>query len=212
MRKRAKANGWTETSGAPCGAAFAKVWFSRRFARTLLAGVTPSRGRRGGPARPTASRRPRGGLAQSVDVARRAAGPRSPGFTVRLRALFTKSHSRPHVSDDNPYSEAQFKTLKYQPDFPARFQQVLDQAFIALPERFTPSSDHTPLPVEIGINLPQLTPRVPGEAPAYDTETARTVRRAGRAQALLDPYRLCQRSICNSYFVTNPKAYQTALA
>ena len=33
----------------------------------------------------------------------------------------TKSHSRPHVSDDNPYSEAQFKTLKYRPDFPAWF-------------------------------------------------------------------------------------------
>lgn len=33
----------------------------------------------------------------------------------------TKSHSRPHVPDDNPYSEAHFKTLKYQPDFPGRF-------------------------------------------------------------------------------------------
>jgi putative transposase len=33
----------------------------------------------------------------------------------------TKTHSRPHVSDDNPFSEAQFKTLKYRPDFPARF-------------------------------------------------------------------------------------------
>jgi putative transposase len=32
-----------------------------------------------------------------------------------------KSHSRPYVSDDNPYSEAQFKTLKYRPNFPARF-------------------------------------------------------------------------------------------
>ena len=31
------------------------------------------------------------------------------------------SHPRPQVSDDNPYSEAQFKTLKYRPDFPARF-------------------------------------------------------------------------------------------
>jgi putative transposase len=30
----------------------------------------------------------------------------------------TKSHSRPHVSDDNPFSEAHFKTPKYQPDFP----------------------------------------------------------------------------------------------
>lgn len=33
----------------------------------------------------------------------------------------TKSHSRPHVSDDNPYSEAQSKTLKYRPDYPERF-------------------------------------------------------------------------------------------
>lgn len=36
----------------------------------------------------------------------------------------TQSHSRPHVSDDNPYSEAQFKTLKYRPDFPARFPSI----------------------------------------------------------------------------------------
>lgn len=33
----------------------------------------------------------------------------------------TKTHSRPHVSNDNPYSEAQFKTLKYQPAYPERF-------------------------------------------------------------------------------------------
>jgi putative transposase len=33
----------------------------------------------------------------------------------------TKSHSRPHVSDDNPYSESQFKTMKYCPEFPDRF-------------------------------------------------------------------------------------------
>ncbi len=39
----------------------------------------------------------------------------------------TKSHSRPHVSNDNPYSEAQFKTLKYRPEFPDRFGS-LDQA------------------------------------------------------------------------------------
>jgi putative transposase len=32
-----------------------------------------------------------------------------------------RTHSRPHVSNDNPYSEAQFKTLKYRPDFPERF-------------------------------------------------------------------------------------------
>ena len=33
----------------------------------------------------------------------------------------TKTHSRPHVSNDNPFSESQFKTLKYRPDFPDRF-------------------------------------------------------------------------------------------
>lgn len=36
----------------------------------------------------------------------------------------TKSHSRPHVSNDNPYSEAQFKTLKYRPAFPERFASI----------------------------------------------------------------------------------------
>jgi putative transposase len=36
----------------------------------------------------------------------------------------TKSHSRPQVSDDNPYSESQFKTLKYQPEFPDRFGSI----------------------------------------------------------------------------------------
>lgn len=37
-----------------------------------------------------------------------------------------KTHSRPHVSDDNPYSESQFKTLKYRPDFPGRFGSIED--------------------------------------------------------------------------------------
>lgn len=38
----------------------------------------------------------------------------------------TKTHSRPHVSNDNPYSEAQFKTTKYRPDFPDRFASLDD--------------------------------------------------------------------------------------
>ena len=33
----------------------------------------------------------------------------------------TKTHSRPYTSSDNPYSESNFKTLKYRPEFPARF-------------------------------------------------------------------------------------------
>ena len=38
----------------------------------------------------------------------------------------TKTHSRPYVSDDNPYSESQFKTLKYRPEFPERFGAIED--------------------------------------------------------------------------------------
>jgi putative transposase len=37
-----------------------------------------------------------------------------------------KSHSRPYTSDDNPYSEAQFKTMKYRPEFPKRFDSLAD--------------------------------------------------------------------------------------
>jgi putative transposase len=38
----------------------------------------------------------------------------------------TKSHSRPHVSNDNPYSQSQFTTLKYRPTFPDRFGSIQD--------------------------------------------------------------------------------------
>ena len=59
-------------------------------------------------------------------------GPSMRSQTVAqlLAALgITKSHSRPHVSNDNPFSESQFKTLKYCPQFPDRFasyHQALD--------------------------------------------------------------------------------------
>ena len=57
---------------------------------------------------------------------------RGPSMTSKPVALLlsdlgvTKSHSRPHVSNDNPYSEAQFKTLKYCPQFPGRFGSIQD--------------------------------------------------------------------------------------
>ena len=38
----------------------------------------------------------------------------------------TKTHSRPRVSNDNPYSESQFKTLKYCPSFPGTFASQQD--------------------------------------------------------------------------------------
>ena len=57
---------------------------------------------------------------------------RGPSMTSKPVALLlsdlgvTKSHNRPHVSNDNPYSEAQFKTLKYFPEFPGRFGSIQD--------------------------------------------------------------------------------------
>jgi len=38
----------------------------------------------------------------------------------------TMTHAQPHVSNDNPFSEAHFKTLKYRPAFPTRFGSIQD--------------------------------------------------------------------------------------
>uniref|UniRef100_UPI0025D437E8 DDE-type integrase/transposase/recombinase n=1 Tax=Tardiphaga sp. TaxID=1926292 RepID=UPI0025D437E8 len=54
------------------------------------------------------------------------------GTNIRAKAVaallidldVARTHSGPHVSDDNPYSEAQFKALKYRPDFPRRFGSI----------------------------------------------------------------------------------------
>jgi putative transposase len=57
---------------------------------------------------------------------------RGPSMKSKALALFladlgiTKTHSRPHVSNDNPFSESQFKTLKYRPEFPGRFGSIED--------------------------------------------------------------------------------------
>jgi putative transposase len=45
----------------------------------------------------------------------------TPTVSLHARLDITKSNSRPHVSNDNPFSESQFKTLKYSPGFPRRF-------------------------------------------------------------------------------------------
>lgn len=52
----------------------------------------------------------------------RGSAMRSVGLAQLLGSLgVVRSFSRPHVSDDNAFSESQFKTLKYQPDYPERF-------------------------------------------------------------------------------------------
>lgn len=44
----------------------------------------------------------------------------------------TKTHSRPHVSNDNPFSESQFKTMKYRPEYPIRFGSIQDARVFAV--------------------------------------------------------------------------------
>jgi len=57
----------------------------------------------------------------------RGSSMRSKPVALLLADLgVTKTHSRPHVSNDNPFSESQFKTLKYRPDFPERFGSLED--------------------------------------------------------------------------------------
>jgi putative transposase len=57
---------------------------------------------------------------------------RGPPMISRTMALkladlgVTKSHSRPYTSNDNAFSESQFRTMKYRPDFPARFGSLQD--------------------------------------------------------------------------------------
>src|SRR5512132_1612489 len=63
-----------------------------------------------------------------------------------------RSHSRPHVSDDNPYSEAQFKTLKYCPAFPQRFGSIHDaRAFCAA---FFDAYNHEHRHAALGLHTP----------------------------------------------------------
>ena len=67
---------------------------------------------------------PRGQLTIHAD---RGAAMTSKPVALLLADLgITKTHSRPHVSNDNPYSEAQFKTLKYRPNYPDRFGSLED--------------------------------------------------------------------------------------
>lgn len=63
-----------------------------------------------------------------------------------------RSHSRPHVSNDNPYSEAAFKTLKYCPAFPANFGSIHDAR--AFCETFFAYYNHDHRHSGIGLHTP----------------------------------------------------------
>jgi putative transposase len=97
----------------------------------------------------------------------------------------TKTHSRPHVSNDNPFSEAQFKTLKYRPDFPDRFGSIEHARahgsdffpWYNTEHRHTGLGLHTPHDVHFGLAEGKRAARAIVLAAAYAATPDRFVRR-----------------------------------
>lgn len=97
----------------------------------------------------------------------------------------TRSLNRPHVSNDNPYSEAQFKTVKYRPDFPDRFGSAEDCRAYCSPLFNWYNHEHrhsslallTPADVHFGRAQQVLVVRDQALAEAYAAHPERFVRR-----------------------------------
>lgn len=98
----------------------------------------------------------------------------------------TRSHSRPRVSNDNPYSESQFKTLKYHPTFPARFGSLVDaRGYCAhffhwynTVHRHMGIGWHTPADMHTGLAHARRAQRATVLDAAYAARPERFVRRA----------------------------------
>ena len=90
----------------------------------------------------------------------------------------TKSHSRPHTSNDNPFSESLFKTCKYQPEFPERFGSIQDAKAFCRAFFHWYNADHH----HLGIGL--MTPNQVhyGQADEVHAERQKTLDKAFRAQ------------------------------
>jgi putative transposase len=122
-------------------------------------------------------------------------GPSMTSHTVAqlLASLgVTKSHSRPHVSNDNPFSESQFKTLKYRPEFPDRFQSYDDALTFCRPFFLWYNDEHyhsgisllTPAALHYGQADHVLAARHDVLKAAYEKHPERFVRGCPEAQSL----------------------------
>ena len=97
----------------------------------------------------------------------------------------TKMHSRPHVSDSNPYSGSQFRTMKHRPEFPDRFGSI--QGARAFCRRFSPwyNDEHrhsgigllTPVTLHFGLAEEARQQRQAVLAAAYQQQPERAARR-----------------------------------
>ena len=123
---------------------------------------------------------------------------RGPSMIAKPVALLladlgvTKTHRRPHVSNDNPYSESQFKTLKYHPEFPDRFGSLQDSRSFLLDffEWYNTMHHHsglgllTPFDVHYGLAGQRLAEREKVLRTAFETTPERFVRGVPKPPAL----------------------------
>ena len=91
------------------------------------------------------------GIPEAIHADRGTSMTSKPVAQLMVDLGVARSHSRPHVSNDNPYSEAAFKTLKYAPVFPDRFGSLADarafsERILQLQPRAPPLRDRTPHP------------------------------------------------------------------
>lgn len=92
------------------------------------------------------------GVPKAVHADRGTSMTSKPVAQLLLDLGVDRSHSRPHVSNDNPYSEAQFKTMKYAPVFPESFGSLPDAR--AFGEQFFPYYNHEHRHSGIGLHTP----------------------------------------------------------
>ena len=125
-----------------------------------------------------------------------------PGTSMRSKPVaallvdlqLTKTHSRPLISDDNPYSGSQFKTLKYRPDFPERFGSTQDARAHCQQFFHWYNNEHR----HSGIGL------MPPEALHYGRAAALTQQRTSTLQAAFSQIRCASRESSRSRLMCRP--------
>ncbi len=92
------------------------------------------------------------GIPEAVHADRGTSMTSKPVAQLLVDLSVARSHSRPHVSNDNPYSESAFKTLKYAPIFPDRFGSLADARTFG--ERFFSYYNHEHRHSGVGLHTP----------------------------------------------------------
>jgi putative transposase len=122
----------------------------------------------------------------------------------------TKTHSRPYVSNDNPYSESQFKTMKYRPQYPKRFGCIQDARAFAVDFFYWYNEQHrhsgiafyTPADVHYGRTIQIQQDRQATLDAAYQQHPKRFVNKPPQSPVLpkavwINPPKDCEKRVIN---------------